>query len=120
MKSSNCKKNLKLSQTKKNLNLYENDKYNDDIRKVHEDVLSMGLSSRNIEKCVRFVLEKLAKEMILEKKLLRHKKFDVRQMCCSEKTQYRFYKIKKRILALCCQKLELFVKCGTRILWKSQ
>ena len=61
MKSSNCKKNLKLSQTKKNLNLYENDKYNDDIRKVHEDVLSMGLSSRNIEKCVRFVLEKLAK-----------------------------------------------------------
>ena len=61
MKSSNCKKNLKLSQTKKNLNLYENGKYNDDIRKVHEDVLSMGLSSRNIEKCVRFVLEKLAK-----------------------------------------------------------
>ena len=28
---------------------------------VYEDLLSMGLSSRNVEKCVRLILEKLPK-----------------------------------------------------------
>ena len=44
-----------------NLNFYENGKYNDDIRIVYENLLSMGLSSRNVEKCVRLVDEELVK-----------------------------------------------------------
>ena len=52
---------LENKSNEKNLDFYENGKYNDDIRMVYEDLLSMGLSSRNVENCVRLVLEKLAK-----------------------------------------------------------
>ena len=52
---------LENKSNEKNLNFYENGKYNVDIRMVYKDLLSMGLSSRNVEKCVRLVLEKLAK-----------------------------------------------------------
>ena len=35
--------------------------YNADVRMVYEDLLSMGLSTRNVEKYVRLVLEILTK-----------------------------------------------------------
>ena len=43
---------LENKSNEKNLNFYENGKYNDDIQMVYEDLLSMGLSSQNVEKCV--------------------------------------------------------------------
>ena len=46
--------------SEKTLNFYKNRKYNDDVRMVYEDLLSMGLSTRSVERCVRLVLEKLA------------------------------------------------------------
>ena len=52
---------LQNKSNEKDLNFYENGKYNDDIRMVYEDLLSMGLSSRNVEKCVRLVLEEAGK-----------------------------------------------------------
>ena len=52
---------LENKSNEKKLTFYENGKYNDDVQTVYEDLLSMGLSSRNIEKCVCLVLEKLAK-----------------------------------------------------------
>ena len=36
---------LENKSNEKNLDFYENGKYNDDIRMVYEDLLSMGLSS---------------------------------------------------------------------------
>ena len=45
--------------SEKALNFYKNGKYND-VRMVYEDLLSMGLSTRSVERCVRLVLEKLA------------------------------------------------------------
>ena len=47
--------------SEKTLNFYKNGKYIDDVRMVHEDLLSMVLSTRNVERCVKLVLEKLAK-----------------------------------------------------------
>ena len=46
--------------SEKTLNFYKNRKYNDDVRMVYEDLLSTGLSTRSVERCVRLVLEKLA------------------------------------------------------------
>ena len=46
--------------SEKKLNFYKNGKYNDDVRMVYEDLLSTGLSTRSVERCVRLVLEKLA------------------------------------------------------------
>ena len=42
--------------SEKTLNFYKNGKYNDDVSMVYEDLLSMGLSTRNVERCVRLVL----------------------------------------------------------------
>ena len=52
---------LQNKSNEKDLNFYENGQYNDDIRMVYEDLLLMGLSSRNVEKCVRLVLEEAGK-----------------------------------------------------------
>ena len=52
---------LQNKSNEKDLNFYENGKYNDDVRMVYEDLLSMGLSSGNVEKCVRLVLEEAGK-----------------------------------------------------------
>ena len=41
---------LENKSNKKNLSFYENGKYSDNIRMVYEDLLSMGLISRNVEK----------------------------------------------------------------------
>ena len=46
------------------LNFYKNGKYNEYVRMVSEDLLSMGLITRNVERCVRLVLEKLAKAKV--------------------------------------------------------
>ena len=88
MKSSNCKKNVKISRMKNFF--YENGKYNDDIRMVYEDLLSMGLSSQNVEKCVRLVLEKLAKvkvrrlpKVTFTKNVSRSKMFGANPCCIS-------------------------------------
>ena len=43
------------------LSFFENGQYTHDIRMIYEDLLCMGLSTRNIEKSVRLILEKLAK-----------------------------------------------------------
>ena len=42
------------------LSFFENGQYTHNIRMVYEDLLCMGLSTRNIEKSVRLILEKLA------------------------------------------------------------
>ena len=39
---------------------FEKGKYNDVIRMVYEDILMMGVSTRNVEKVIRLVLEKVA------------------------------------------------------------
>ena len=52
---------LENKSNEKNLNFYENGKYNNYIPMVYVDLLSMGLSSRNVEKCVCLILENLAK-----------------------------------------------------------
>ena len=44
----------------KDINVFQKGSYNDDIRMVYEDLLCMGLSTRNVEKVIRVVLEKLA------------------------------------------------------------
>ena len=50
--------------SEKTLNFYKNGKYNDDVRMVYEDLLSTRLSTRNVERCVRLVLEKLAEAKV--------------------------------------------------------
>ena len=74
----------------KDLVFYENGKYNDDIQMVYEDLLSMGLISRNVEKCVRLVLEKLAKvkvgrlpKVTFTKNVSIRKMFDTNVCCIS-------------------------------------
>ena len=42
-------------------NVFEDGRYNDDIRKVYYDLLSMNVSVDNCQHVVRTVLEKLAK-----------------------------------------------------------
>ena len=42
------------------LSFFQNKKYTNKIRSVYEDLLCFGVSSRNVEKVVRIVLEKLA------------------------------------------------------------
>ena len=42
------------------LSFFQNKKYTNKIRSVYEDLLCFGESSRNVEKVVRIVLEKLA------------------------------------------------------------
>ena len=42
------------------LSFFQNKKYTNKIRSVYEDPLCFGVSSRNVEKVVRIVLEKLA------------------------------------------------------------
>ena len=44
----------------KKLSFFENSKYSNKIRSVYEDLTCFGVSSRNVEKVVRIVLEKLA------------------------------------------------------------
>ena len=39
---------------------------NDDIQMVYEDLLSMGLSLQNVEKCGLLVLEKLPKVKLVD------------------------------------------------------
>ena len=55
--------------SEKTLNFYKNGKYNDDVRMVYEDPISMGLSTRNVERCVRLVFEKLEKRLVLSLRL---------------------------------------------------
>ena len=42
------------------ISVFKNGMYNDSVRMVYEDLLCMGLSTRNVEKVIRIVLEKLA------------------------------------------------------------
>ena len=42
-----------------NISFFEKNKYSDIIRMVYEDILCMGLSTRNVEKVIKLVLEKL-------------------------------------------------------------
>ena len=44
----------------KKLSFFENSKYSNKIRSVYEDLTCFGVSSRNVEKVVQIVLEKLA------------------------------------------------------------
>ena len=44
----------------KKVSYFQNNKYSNKIRSVYEDLLCFGVSSRNVEKAVRIVLEKLA------------------------------------------------------------
>ena len=55
--------------SEKTLNFYKNGKHNDDVRMVYEDPISMGLSTRNVERCVRLVFEKLEKRLVLSLRL---------------------------------------------------
>ena len=52
---------LENKSNEKNLNFYENGKYNNYIQMVYVGLLSMGLSFRNVEKCVCLILENLTK-----------------------------------------------------------
>ena len=42
------------------IQVFENGHYNDNIRAVYEDLLVMGISTRNVEDVIRIVLKKLA------------------------------------------------------------
>ena len=42
------------------LSFFENSKYTDTIRTVYEDILCKGLSTRNVEKVIKIVLQKFA------------------------------------------------------------
>ena len=46
--------------TTQKISFFEKNKYSDIIRMVYEDILCMGLSTRNVEKVIKLVLEKLA------------------------------------------------------------
>ena len=46
--------------TTKKLFFFKNNRYCDKIRMVYEDILCMGLSTWNVEKVIKIVLEKLA------------------------------------------------------------
>ena len=46
--------------TTQKISFFEKSKYSDIIRIVFEDILCMGLSTRNVEKVIKLVLEKLA------------------------------------------------------------
>ena len=46
--------------TTKKLLVFKNNRYCDKIRMVYEDILCMGLSTRNVEKVIKIALEKLA------------------------------------------------------------
>ena len=48
------------SSKRRKLSVFENGQYTHGVRMIYEDLLCMGLSTRNIEKCVRLILEKLA------------------------------------------------------------
>ena len=50
--------------SEKTLNFYKNGRYNDDVMMVYEDLLSMGLSTRNAERCVRLNFKKLAEAKV--------------------------------------------------------
>ena len=59
MKNVSWKKKLRNLQHKK-ISFFEKNKYSDIIRMVYEDILCMGLSTRNVEKVIKLLLEKLA------------------------------------------------------------
>ena len=42
----------------KEIKVYENGHYNDNIRAVYEDLLVLGISTRNVEEVIRIVLKK--------------------------------------------------------------
>ena len=46
--------------TTQKISFFEKNKYSDIIRMVYEDILCMDLSTRNVEKIIKLVLEKLA------------------------------------------------------------